>query len=1227
MRLSLKLSLWGLIIGASVFSSAAALAVPGATLTVNSTGDTNTRDSTLTLREAIFLATGSLSVSALTSGECAQVSNSTFTPPCSTTDSIGAGAEDTAVFDAATFPSGTPATITLSSSLFLSTGGDTVSGAGAGVIVDGVTSSFICLIIPAAPSHNNTVAGLHIRRCSVGVTIGNGSTGNVIGGSTPAERNVIGPNGDGISITSSGSTGNFIRGNYIGIDPSGTVDLGNTSNGVLISDAGSNFVGGTGSGDGNVISGNNANGVRITGSATFNIIQGNLIGTNASGTAAVPNSADGVRVDSGASANNVGGTTAGARNVISGNGGDGVEVSGSVSGFNNVQGNYIGTDITGTSAVPNVADGVRVSANAPETTIGGSTAGARNVISGNGSDGIEQNAGTAGSLIQGNYIGTNAAGTAAVPNGVAGVNVAGASSVRIGGTSGGDGNLISGNIGHGIRILGSSNVVQRNLVGVSVTADSVIPNGGDGVRLENGSVSNTIGGSSGGVGNLIGGNTSDGIEAGTGTGNIIAANDVGTNFLGGTGLGNGASGINLNGTSSATIGGTSVASRNRISGNGLHGVLIAGSGAAGNIVLGNYIGINPGGVAAIANAQDGVRIEGGASFNTIGGTSAGARNVISGNGAGGVRFVGSTTTGNSVLGNYIGTNAAGTATLGNLGSGVVAEDAPSNDIGGTAAGAGNVISGNLNGIIIDGVPATGNSIEGNYIGTNAAGTADLGNFSSGVHVIDAPSNVIGGTVAGARNVISGNNGTAGVHIFGATASGNVVQGNYIGTNAAGTSAIGNGGHGVLLNGAPSNVVGGASEASRNVVSGNSTGVRLQGAASTGNSVQGNYIGTDAAGVADVGNGYGVYIFSDASANTIGGTGAGEGNLIAFNDLGGVYIFSGTGNTIDPNLIHSNSGLGIDLEPAGPTPNDVNDADTGPNNVQNYPVLDTAFFAAGNTAVEGSLNSAASTTFLIEFFANTACDPSGFGEGETFAGSALVTTTGNDATISETLTGPLVGDFLTATATNQATGDTSEFSACREVDVDPDGDGIGNLTDNCPDTANPGQENTVHPGTPLGDHCEDPEPDGVFDITDNCPDTANPGQENQDGDPYGDACEQPWCTTIPNAWSVPDDDGDCDGWPSTLTQLTRGPESFIGTVAATKCAGTPALNDEAGPDAWPVDFNDSQSANLVDVLQYIGKLNYSAPNPLYNQRFDLSGDGAVNLIDVLKFIPFLNKSCT
>jgi len=176
---------------------------------------------------------------------------------------------------------------------------------------------------------------------------------------------------------------------------------------------------------------------------------------------------------------------------------------------------------------------------------------------------------------------------------------------------------------------------------------------------------------------------------------------------------------------------------------------------------------------------------------------------------------------------------------------------------------------------------------------------------------------------------------------------------------------------------------------------------------------------------------------------------------------------------------------------------------------------------------------------------------------------------------------------------------------------------------------------VTDGNPANDSSADASPitvavdtdgDTVPDDSDNCPAAPNVGQANQDGDPYGDACETAPCVTITNYWVTPSDDGDCDGWSSTVTELTRGPESFIGTNTGAKCANTPLSNDEPTPDAWPVDFNDDQRANLVDVLQYVGKLNKFAPDPLYVQRLDLSADDRVTLVDVLKFIPFLNKSC-
>src|SRR3954469_4743365 len=165
--------------------------------------------------------------------------------------------------------------------------------------------------------------------------------------------------------------------------------------------------------------------------------------------------------------------------------------------------------------------------------------------------------------------------------------------------------------------------------------------------------------------------------------------------------------------------------------------------------------------------------------------------------------------GNVITGCRIGTNATGTAASPNARHGILIDGTTAggvggNTIGGTTAAARNVISGNsLVGVFIIG--SNGNVVQGNYIGTNAAGTAALGNTVSGIEILGAKSNVIGGAVAGAGNVISGNH-HHGIDIediySGTTTSGNLVQGNLIGTDAAGTAALGNTNDGVHMEGIP-----------------------------------------------------------------------------------------------------------------------------------------------------------------------------------------------------------------------------------------------------------------------------------------------------------------------------------------------------------------------------------------------------------------------------------------
>jgi len=297
----------------------------------------------------------------------------------------------------------------------------------------------------------------------------------------------------------------------------------------------------------------------------------------------------------------------------------------------------------------------------------------------------------------------------------------------------------------------------------------------------------------------------------------------------------------------------------------------------------------------------------------------------------------------------------------------------------------------------------------------------LGNSFNGVEVSGASDNEISG------NIISGNDLNGVSLLSGATR--NRVISNVIGLNGSGTSRLGNTAKGVIASAANGNTIGGATAAARNIISGNGThGVRLRSGA-TGNVVQGNYIGTNAAGTAALGNvEEGIEINDGSSNNTIGGMASGAANLIAFNSGDGTFIESGVANAILSNSIFSNAGLGIDLAPDGVTPNDPGDGDTGPNNLQNFPVLTQASSPGGTTSVQGSLNSTANTSFSLQFFSSPVCDPSGHGEGQTFLGSTPVTTDGaGNASFAASLPAT-AGSFVTATATDPA-GNSSEFSAC------------------------------------------------------------------------------------------------------------------------------------------------------------------------------------------------------
>ncbi|EGK87700.1 DUF4347 domain-containing protein [Microcoleus vaginatus PCC 9802] len=536
---------------------------------------------------------------------------------------------------------------------------------------------------------------------------------------------------------------------------------------------------------------------------------------------------------------------------------------------------------------------------------------------------------------------------------------------------------------------------------------------GNGLILAAGSGGSTV------RGLIINGFTTAGISVES-NGNRVSGNYIGLDATGTLPRPNGVFGLVIqSGATGNIIGGPNpVADRNVISGNTTFGVIIAGG---SNFVLGNFIGTNAAGTAAVANIGAGVVIQD-ATNNIVGGSTVAARNIISGNGTGAV-IAGTAAINNQLLGNYIGTDVSGTNAVANSVGVAVQGGANNNTIGGSVTGAGNVISGNANSGISIVDNSSSNAVQANFIGLNAAGTA-LSN-GAGVIIDNALNNTIGGNTAAVRNIISGNVGS-GTSISGVGATGNTVRGNFIGTNSAGTAAIANGGFGVAITAnATNNTIGGDSTAGeRNVISGNSSSGVIINAGATGNFLRGNFIGVGTDGTTAVANNApGVLV--DSSNNAIGGTAPGLGNTIANNAIAGVTVNSGTGNSIQNNSIFANLGLGIDLGNNGITANDAGDADTGANNLQNTPVLTTATASAGSVTVAGTYNSTPSTPFTLQFFAN---NPPGT-QGQTLIASIPVTTdaAGNVAFNQTFPAAVTAGQLITATAT-EAAGNTSEFSA-------------------------------------------------------------------------------------------------------------------------------------------------------------------------------------------------------
>jgi len=311
---------------------------------------------------------------------------------------------------------------------------------------------------------------------SRGVFAWQNSISNRIGGTAPSAANLISGNGTGVYAED--CRGMVVSANYVGPDATLSYSLSTNSTGITITGGADNLIGGSCVSERNVICGN---GTGVSAGHGCRMI-GNYVGVSGNGTTPLPNN-DGV------STSGVLGEPGAPPNVVSGNTRSGVRLGGG--GI--VQNNFIGTDATGSSAVPNGGDGIWMM-NAGGVRIGGTSTSAWNVISGNSACGIRMVGNCNGNRIYGNLIGTDRSGQVAVPNAGSGIDSWTSGAENRYGTADAP-NVISGNLGNGISITSSDrNTFQGNIIGATLDLAHGLPNGGNGIDIRTGSWWHQIGG-------------------------------------------------------------------------------------------------------------------------------------------------------------------------------------------------------------------------------------------------------------------------------------------------------------------------------------------------------------------------------------------------------------------------------------------------------------------------------------------------------------------------------------------------------------------------------------------------------------------------------------------------------------------------------------------------------------------------------------------------------------
>jgi len=523
-----------------------------------------------------------------------------------------------------------------------------------------------------------------------------------------------------------------------------------------------------------------------------------------------------------------------------------------------------------------------------------------------------------GNRVLGCYVGVDATGLVARPNGDDGLVVTRSADNAIGGEAAAERNLVSGNDGRGIFLDGPrayGNRVSGNVIGLAADG-TALPNGAQGILIQD-APDNRIGGRGGSDGNIVAGNGGDGIvvRGAAASGNLIAGNLVGAR--GADDPANGGTGILIDGAPETTIGGD-VAARNWIAGNRGDGIALVGPDARDGRVGGNLVGLGTDGATPRGNGGDGIRVVG-APDNRVGGpgglapavranatsaltepvtTTVLAGNVVAFSGGDGIEIGGAGARGNVVSGNAIGVTAAG-APAGNADHGILLDGAPSNEIGGLDGGGNAIAANGGSGVAVVGIGARRNRLVGNAIGivpsSWPSATLAAGNRGEGVLILGAPDTSVGDDAEGGigRGNAIGRNEGDGVRIAGDGADRTAIRANRIGVDADGSPAP-NGGDAVA-------VVGGARGTA---VEGN----RIGHAARHGISVAG--AGTDAttiaANVVHDSGGDGIRVWAGAGGAAIGAAdpdGSATGNDVRGSAGAGIALLADesvvAGNVLGP----------------------------------------------------------------------------------------------------------------------------------------------------------------------------------------------------------------------------------------------------------------------------------------------------------------------------------------